>query len=170
MLTPKGYPFFAKRPPLDHDFFESFNRDNVKLVDINQTGTAGRDHRRPESARRSSTTSSTSSCWPPGFRRTPALRKRCPSVDRGGLLLQDKWEDVSSSIMGVFVAEFPNLFMITGPQAPFANLPTSIEQNIVYIVDCIKKMKSEGYDLCVAEAATLKPRGLPIPRTSTVRR
>ena len=50
--------------------------------------------------------------------------------------------------MGVFVAEFPNLFMITGPQAPFANLPTSIEQNIMYIVDCIKKMESEGYDIC----------------------
>jgi cyclohexanone monooxygenase len=50
--------------------------------------------------------------------------------------------------MGVFVADFPNLFMITGPQAPFANLPTSIEQNIIYIVDCIKKMESEGYDLC----------------------
>jgi len=36
MLTPKGYPFFAKRPPLDHGFHEAFNRDNVKLVDINE--------------------------------------------------------------------------------------------------------------------------------------
>jgi cyclohexanone monooxygenase len=50
--------------------------------------------------------------------------------------------------MGVCVADFPNMFMITGPQAPFANLPTSIEQNIVWIVNCIRKMESEGYDIC----------------------
>jgi cyclohexanone monooxygenase len=49
--------------------------------------------------------------------------------------------------MGVCVADFPNLFMVTGPQAPFANLPTSIEQNAIWIADCIKKMESEGYDV-----------------------
>ena len=37
--------------------------------------------------------------------------------------------------------------MITGPQAPFANLPTSIEQNAIYVADCIRKMESEGYDV-----------------------
>ena len=35
--------------------------------------------------------------------------------------------------MGVYAAGYPNFFMITGPQAPFANLPTSIEQNVAYI-------------------------------------
>ena len=50
--------------------------------------------------------------------------------------------------MGVCIADFPNLFTITGPHAPFANLPTSIEQNIMWITDCIKKMESEGYDVC----------------------
>ena len=50
--------------------------------------------------------------------------------------------------MGVCIADFPNFFMVTGPQAPFANLPTSIEQNILWITDCIKKMEEEGYDVC----------------------
>ena len=50
--------------------------------------------------------------------------------------------------MGVCIADYPNLFVVTGPQAPFANLPTSIEQNIMWITDCIKKMESEGYDVC----------------------
>ena len=62
--------------------------------------------------------------------------------------MRDKWETVSGSIMGVFVAEFPNMFMITGPQAPFANLPTSIEQNVMYIADCIKKMEAENMEIC----------------------
>ena len=49
--------------------------------------------------------------------------------------------------MGVFVADFPNMFMVTGPQAPFANLPTSIEQNVICITKCIEKMEREGYDI-----------------------
>jgi len=72
---------------------------------------------------------------------------------RGGLALKDKWKTESKSIMGVCIAEFPNLFTITGPQAPFANLPTSIEQNIQWITDCIKKMESDGYDVCIPQHA-----------------
>jgi cyclohexanone monooxygenase len=83
-----------------------------------------------------------------GFQAYTGAQEALAIRGRNGLLLRDKWDTESASIMGVFVADFPNLFMITGPQAPFANLPTSIEQNIIYIVDCIKKMESEGYDLC----------------------
>jgi len=49
--------------------------------------------------------------------------------------------------MGVCVADFPNMFVVTGPQAPFANLPTSIEQNVIWITHCIDKMEREGYDV-----------------------
>jgi len=147
MLTPKGYPFFAKRPPLDHNYFEAYNRDNVKLVDINdrepiveftETGIRTTENEYEFDIIVLAT----------GFQAYTGAQEALPIRGRNGLLLRDKWDTVSSSILGVFVAEFPNLFMITGPQAPFANLPTSIEQNIMYIVDCLKKMESEGYDLC----------------------
>ena len=147
MLTPKGYPFFAKRPPLDHNYFEAYNRDNVKLVDINdrepiveftETGIRTTENEYEFDIIVLAT----------GFQAYTGGQEALPIRGRNGLLLRDKWDAVSSSILGVFVAEFPNLFMITGPQAPFANLPTSIEQNIMYIVDCVKKMESEGYDLC----------------------
>jgi cation diffusion facilitator CzcD-associated flavoprotein CzcO len=147
MLTPKGYPFFAKRPPLDHNYFEAYNRENVKLVDINdrepiveftETGIHTTENEYEFDIVVLAT----------GFQAYTGAQEALPIRGRNGLLLRDKWDAVSSSILGVFVAEFPNLFMITGPQAPFANLPTSIEQNIKYIVDCVKKMESEGYDLC----------------------
>ncbi len=147
MLTPKGYPFFAKRPPLDHNYFEAYNRDNVKLVDINdrepiveftETGIRTTENEYEFDIIVLAT----------GFQAYTGAQEALPIRGRNGLLLRDKWDKVSSSILGVFVAQFPNLFMITGPQAPFANLPTSIEQNIRYIVDCVKKMESEGYDLC----------------------
>ena len=50
--------------------------------------------------------------------------------------------------MGVCISDFPNLFTITGPQTPFANFPTSIEQNALWISDCINKMEKEGHELC----------------------
>ena len=148
LLTPKGYPLFAKRPPLDHGFYEAFNRDNVTLVDIKD--------REPIVEFTETGIRTTENDYDfdiivlaTGFQAYTGAQEALPIRGRNGLLLRDKWETVSSSIMGVFVADFPNMFMITGPQAPFANLPTSIEQNIVYITDCIKKMESEGYGLCV---------------------
>ncbi len=147
MLTPKGYPFFAKRPPLDHGYFETFNRDNVKLVDIKD--------REPIVEITATGVRTTKQHYEfdiivlaTGFQAYTGAQEALPIRGRKGLLLKDKWNEVSSSIMGVFVAEFPNLFMITGPQAPFANLPTSIQQNAMYIVDCVKKMERDGFQLC----------------------
>ena len=151
MLTPKGYPFFAKRPPLDHGYFEAFNRDNVQLVDINE--------REPLVELNESGIRTTEKQYDldiivlaTGFQAYTGAQESLPIRGRNGQLLRDKWEEASSSIMGVFVADFPNMFMITGPQAPFANLPTSIEQNAIYVIDCIKKMESEGYDVCEPKA------------------
>jgi cyclohexanone monooxygenase len=147
MLTPKGYPLFAKRPPLDHGYFEAYNRDNVRLVDIGneepiieitESGIQTAKHFYEFDIIVLAT----------GFQAYTGGQEALSIRGRNGLLLKDKWETESGSIMGVFVAEFPNLFMVTGPQAPFANLPTSIEQNIMYITDCISKMEREGFDVC----------------------
>jgi cyclohexanone monooxygenase len=148
MLTPKGYPFFAKRPPLDHGFHETFNRENVHLVDIGNleplveiTGTGIRTTKQHYDF--------DIIVLATGFQAYTGAQEALAIRGLGGQLLRDKWEDVSSSIMGVFVAGFPNFFMITGPQAPFANLPTSIEQNAMYVVDCIRKMEAEKLALCL---------------------
>ncbi len=147
MLTPKGYPFFAKRPPLDHGYFETFNRDNVKLVDIGA--------QEPLVTVTETGVQTTSNDYEfdiivlaTGFQAYTGAQEALAIRGKSGTLLKDKWNTESASILGVFVADFPNLFMITGPQAPFANLPTSIEQNVNYIVDCIAKMEREDYDTC----------------------
>ena len=150
LLMPKGYPLFAKRPPLDHGFYEAFNRDNVHLVDIKD--------REPIKEITETGIRTTENDYEfdiivlaTGFQAYTGALEALDIRGKNGLLLRDKWHAVSGSIMGVFVAEFPNMFMITGPQAPFANLPTSIEQNVMYITDCIKKMESEAYDLCLPQ-------------------
>lgn len=147
LLTPKGYPLFAKRPPLDHGFYEAFNRDNVHLVDIRDrepiVGIAATGVRTKKQDYEFDII-----VLATGFAAYTGALEAIDIRGRSGEILRDKWRDTSSSIMGVCVADFPNMFMITGPQAPFANLPTSIEQNIVWITRCIQKMEREGYDVC----------------------
>ncbi|MBO6659046.1 MAG: NAD(P)/FAD-dependent oxidoreductase [Pseudomonadales bacterium] len=147
LLTPKGYPLFAKRPPLDHGYFEAFNRDNVHLVDI--------DEREPLQEITEQGIRTTENDYEfdiivlaTGFKAYTGAVEKLDIHDSHGVSLKDKWQNESASIMGVCIADFPNFFMITGPQAPFANLPTSIEQNIMWITDCIAKMEKEGFEVC----------------------
>ena len=147
LLTPKGYPLFAKRPPLDHGFYEAFNRDNVHLVDIKD--------REPISEITENGVKTTQNYYEfdiiilaTGFQAYTGALEAFDIKGESGITIKDKWEVESKSIMGVCISDYPNLFTITGPQAPFANLPTSIEQNTKWIKDCISKMENEGYKLC----------------------
>lgn len=143
LLTPKGYPLFAKRPPLDHGYYETFNRDNVHLVDIKD--------REPMVAITETGVQTTLNHYEfdiivlaTGFKAYTGALEAIDIVGANGMTLRDKWQEQSSSIMGVAVSGYPNFFMVTGPQAPFANLPTSIEQNAQWIAKCIAKMRTEG--------------------------
>ncbi len=154
LLTPKfeDYPLFAKRPPLDHGYLEAFNRDNVHLVDIKD--------REPLVALTETGVRTTRGDYPfdiivlaTGFKAYTGALEAFPIRGRSGQTLREKWQTVSSCIMGVCVADFPNLFVVTGPQAPFANLPTSIEQNVIWITRCIEKMEREGFDVFMPRPA-----------------
>ena len=148
MLSPSfdDYPLFAKRPPLDHGYFEAFNRDNVHLVDI-------KDREPIEEITQTGIRTSQNDyeldiiVLATGFKAYTGALEAFPIRGASGETLNEKWKTASESIMGVAVADFPNMFVITGPQAPFANLPTSIEQNVIWISRCIEKMEREGLDI-----------------------
>jgi cation diffusion facilitator CzcD-associated flavoprotein CzcO len=148
LLAPRSedYPLFAKRPPLDHGYLEAFNRDNVHLVDIKD--------REPLTEITETGICTTRSNFEfdiivlaTGFEAYTGALEAFPIRGSSGQTLREKWQTVSECIMGVCVADFPNMFVITGPQAPFANLPTSIEQNVIWITRCIEKMESQGFDV-----------------------
>ncbi len=148
--TTDDYPLFAKRPPLDHHYLEAYNRDNVHLVDIK--------NKEPITEITETGVRTTENDFEfdiivlaTGFRAYTGALEAFPIRGESGQSLREKWETTSNCLMGVCAADFPNLFMVTGPQAPFANLPTSIEQNAIWISDCIKKMESEGYDVFRAD-------------------
>ena len=143
LLTPTTYPLFAKRPPLDHGYYEAFNRNNVHLVDIATTEPL------VEITERGVRTTKAEYEFDilvlaTGFDALTGALDRLEIRGRNGETLKDKWRAGPNTFMGVCTHGFPNFFMITGPQAPFANLPTTIEQNVAWISRCIASMNQHG--------------------------
>jgi cyclohexanone monooxygenase len=71
---------------------------------------------------------------------------------RDGVRLRDKWSDGPRAYLGLCVAGFPNMFVITGPGSPSAlsNMIVSIEQHVDWLAACIARMADRGFDVVEA--------------------
>lgn len=145
-LAPKDHPFFTKRPPLEHGYYESFNRDNVTLVDVRRGPI---EEITPRGLRTQEGEYELDAIvFATGF---DAMTGTLFSMDirgRGGLSLRGKWADGPRTYLGIASHGFPNMFMITGPQSPsvLSNMPVSIEQHADWISDCISHLRRHGLD------------------------
>ncbi len=143
-LTPSGYPIGTKRLPLDAGYFETFNRDNVSLVDLRETpieeivATGIRTRERVHEL--------DAIVFATGFDALTGPLTRVGIRGRGGETLAAKWTAGPQTYLGVCTRGFPNLFMVTGPGSPsvLGNMPTSIEQHVDWIFDCITHMRELG--------------------------
>lgn len=142
LLCP-DYALFAKRPPLGHFYFETFNRPNVSLVDVSQdpieamtpTGLKTRDHEYGDFD---------AVIYATGFDGgTGALVK----IDIRGIddqSIAQTWRKSLQTHLGICLNGFPNFFMISGPQAPFANTPMIVDRAVTWIGDCIRHVAASG--------------------------
>ena len=140
-LCPKDYPIGTKRICVHTDYYETYNRDNVHLVDlrktplveITETGIRTTDQEFEFDALVLAT----------GFdAQTGALT----SIDirgRGGQKLTDHWSAGPRTYLGIAMAGFPNAFVITGPQSPsvLSNMMVSIEQHVEWVSDAIRYVR-----------------------------
>ena len=143
-LVPKSYPYGTKRPPIDTDYFETFNRPNVTLVDLRQTPIT---EIVPSGIRTSESDYDLDVIvFATGFDAMTGSLLKIDIRGRDGLRLQDKWEAGPRTYLGLQVAGFPNMFTITGPGSPavLANMPTAIEQHVDWIGDCIAHLGEHG--------------------------
>ncbi|CAN5515814.1 NAD(P)/FAD-dependent oxidoreductase [soil metagenome] len=155
-LIPKGYAYGTKRQPLDTNYYETFNKDNVALVDVNETPImeitphgirvgSGRDAKEiPLDILVIAT----------GFDAMTGPLKQLGIKGRGGRTLTQEWEDGPQTYLGIQVAGFPNLFTITGPQSPsvLSNMPVSIEQHVEWVTDCIAYLRDHQLSTIEATA------------------
>jgi cation diffusion facilitator CzcD-associated flavoprotein CzcO len=143
-LADIDHPYAAKRPPIDTDYFETFNRDNVALVDvraapieaITPNGIRTRDAEYPLDI----------IVFATGFDGMTGSLLRMDIRGRNGLTLKKAWEAGPRNYLGLQVAGFPNLFTITGPGSPsvLCNMPVAIEQHVEWITDCIAHLRKTG--------------------------
>ena len=140
LLMPHDHPIGTKRLCLDNGYFETFNRDNVTLVDVRSDPIA---EITPSGLRtRTRAFELDDIAFATGFdAMTGALLNIDISVD-GGPRLGDKWAHGPRTYLGLMTAGFPNLFMITGPGSPSvkSNMIASIEQHVDWIADCLRHL------------------------------
>jgi cyclohexanone monooxygenase len=144
-LIPKGYAYGTKRQPLDTNYYETFNKPNVVLVDakadgpieeITENGIRAGGKEYPLDI----------IVFATGFDAMTGPLKALNLKGRGGRTLDKEWGDGPHTYLGVSVAGFPNFFTITGPQSPsvLSNMPVSIEQHVEWVTQCIDDMRKAG--------------------------
>ena len=151
-LIPKTYAYGTKRQPLDTNYFETFNKPNVLLVDVNETPI---EEITPNGIRTSDREYEFDIIvFATGFDAMTGPLTKINIRGRGGQLLSQKWSDGPHSYLGVAVAGFPNMFTITGPGSPsvLSNMPVSIEQHVEWITGCIWHMRKHGIATMEARA------------------
>ncbi len=151
ILCPRSYPIGTKRICIDTGYFETYNRENVKLVDISKKpiqrlvadGIVVDDQLHPFD----------SIIFATGF---DAMTGSIFNVDikgRDGLALKDKWNAGPKTYLGLMSVSFPNLFMITGPGSPSvkSNMIMSIEQHVDLVTETLLTMRSRGLSVVEPE-------------------
>ena len=150
LLQPTSYPIGTKRICIDSDYFATFNRPNVTLVDIKSNPIeeilpravrvagqhGGKDYQIDALVLAT------------GFDAMTGSVAKIDLHGRDGVTLNQKWAEGPKTYLGLMSAGFPNLFLITGPGSPsvLSNMIVSIEQHVDWIADCLAHMRDRGFD------------------------
>jgi len=144
-LADIDHPYAAKRPPIDTDYFETFNRDNVDLIDIRADPI---ERITPQGIKTKSGAEYPLDIivFATGFDGMTGSLLKMDIRGRDGVSLKDAWAAGPRNYLGLQVAQFPNMFMITGPGSPsvLCNMPVAIEQHVEWITDCIAYLRKAG--------------------------
>jgi cyclohexanone monooxygenase len=139
----------TKRPILECGYWETYNRDNVTLVDLREdpiegftpTSVVTRTGEHPIDMLVLAT----------GFDAISGSMLRLNPKGSGGVSLKERWRDRFHNYLGLTIGGFPNLFMIHGPGSPgvFYNMPLGAERQMAWIANCMRRVREKG--LCAVE-------------------
>lgn len=144
-LIPLDHGFGLRRVPMETNYYETYNQDNVHLVDlrvdpIERITPAGiktkeREHELDYII------------YATGFDAVTGAFSRIDIRGRDGMPLTSRWADGPETYLGMQVAGFPNMFMLVGPHngGTFCNIPRCIEQNVEWVSDCLAHMLARGH-------------------------
>lgn len=142
-LCPSHY-LGAKRNTLGTNYYETYNRDNVTLVDVKASpivsiSSSGVETEGGEHAL---------DCliFATGFDAMTGSFVKVDVRGKNGLTLKEKWSGGPKNYLGMMTAEFPNLFIMAGPGTPasLSNFVLSIEQQVEWLADCADYLRKQG--------------------------
>ncbi len=144
LCPPRDLHIGTKRLCSGTNYYETFNRDNVTLVNLRATPI--------QQVTAHGVRTSTSHydldviIYATGFDAMTGSYTRIDVHGRGGLTLKEKWRHGPRTYLGLTTHGFPNLFIMAGPQSPsvFSNMVNSIEQHGEWITDCIDHLRRTG--------------------------
>ena len=146
LLCPSSYPIGTKRICVDTDYYATYNRDNVVLVDIASS---------PLQTVTEQGLKTTAGDYgfdilvlATGFDAMTGTLSRMNITGAEGVPLNDTWAEGPKAYLGLGVNKFPNLFLITGPGSPsvLSNMIVSIEQHVDFITDMMVHMGENQYE------------------------
>ena len=145
-LTPRDYPFGTKRVCLDTGYYETFNRDDVSLVNLRRTPIVEVTPRGLRTTEQEHEFDAL--VFATGFDAVTGPLLRMDIRGRGGVSLREEWSAGPHSYLGLQVCGFPNMFTITGPGSPsvVSNVIVSIEQHVDWIAECLQHLRDSGID------------------------
>ncbi len=150
-LQPTDHPLGSKRALIDTNYYDTYNRDNVELVDIRQSPI---QEITPAGIRTEDGDYEFDIIvFATGFDAMTGSFLRMDIRGRNDLSLKEKWSEGPKTYLGVQVAGFPNMFMVTGPGSPsvLSNMPVAIEQHIEWISGFVEYLREHGIETAEAE-------------------
>ncbi|MEO4052958.1 NAD(P)/FAD-dependent oxidoreductase [Solibacillus sp. CAU 1738] len=147
------YYITTKRLIIGTNYYETFNKDNVELISLKENPI---DCIVEDGVKLSD---GVMNCdvivYATGYDAMTGSLLKMDIRGRDGQTIQEKWKEGNEvkTYLGLAMQNFPNFFMITGPQSPsvLTNMPAAIEQHVDWIADCISHMEQQGIQTIEAE-------------------
>ncbi|MFI6416855.1 flavin-containing monooxygenase [Streptomyces sp. NPDC050842] len=146
LLVPTDHPIGTKRIVTDSHYYETFNRDDVRLVSLREnaiervdgSGVVLADGARVELD---------AIVFATGFDAMTGAIDRIDIRGRGGRRLKDVWSEGPRTYLGLGIDGFPNLFNLTSAGSPsvMANVVLCAEQHGDWLSDCLRHLDAYGY-------------------------
>jgi len=140
-LIPRDHGFGTRRVPLETNYYEAYNQDNVLLVDLNETPI---QRITPKGIETSAAVHEFDIIiYATGFDAVTGSFDRIDIRGEAGEKLKDKWADGPRTYLGLQIEGFPNLLTLVGPHnaATFCNIPRCIEQNVEWVTDLLRHVR-----------------------------
>jgi len=142
-LIPRDHGFSTRRVPLESGYFEAYNRDNVLLVDLNETPIECITSNGAKTSEREYEFDIL--IYATGYDGVTGAFDRIDIRGPGGVRLRDVWADGPRTYLGQVPEGFPNLLMVLGPHTARGNIPRASEHSVEWQTGLLRFMREHGY-------------------------